>query len=200
MKHVRLFEQFIESLNEAADNDLYFPGNLTPEIEKLLIAYYYANEATPEGQKYMKLLMDVELVKDEGTAYLSMASDMPILSISGRYVNFRGDRRKALEVLPQVIGMGKVKVPTGEYPTFIDFIIYIITKKTGKKLRLEYKNRHTADLIEYDPSVANVRSHGNIDAHPTDKVIIKDFTKLNTREVLDICIKKGFIQKPTYNF
>jgi hypothetical protein len=201
MKHVQLFEQFVNG--EINEQKFWHISEMSPELQRLFIAYMYAQKGTPEGEKYMQVLMDAEIIKNEGTAYLAMHHKLDVISLTDKVVKFRGDRRKALQHLSQFIGMGKIKVPAAQFPDGDNFIMQLITQNTDKNVRLEYtrgSDTQHADLIEYNPDLAYQRSLGNIDPHPTDKVLIKDFLRKNVREVLDICIKKRWIQKPVYNF
>ena len=191
MKNVKLFEQFI---NEAA---VYF-RSLSPEVKELWIAYHYAVEGTPEGDKFSEKIIELGL-----SANTNICPDFDVDNFSGGLTKFRGDTRKAIEHLANFTDLGKVKFPTGDYPTATRFIMDMITQNTGKNVRLEYKGsfgKSPADLIEYDPEVVSQPSANTIHPHPSDVVLIKNFTRSKIRKVLDICIKEGWLKKPVYNW
>jgi len=194
LKYVKLFEQFI---NEAV-------GNLSPDLQELLIAYYYAAEGTPEGDKFTEKIIELGLLdeSDIRSAFMKICPNFEVRSIDGKFTKFRGDRRKALAHLAEFTNVGKVKVPSGDYPTATRFIMDMIIQNTGKNLRLEYKGGRgsAADLVEYNPEVVDQPSLNVIHPHPSDVVLIKDFTQSPIREVLDICIKEGWFKKPVYNW
>jgi len=197
MKHIKLFEQFV---NEAS----YFTADLSPDLQELLIAYYYAAEGTPEGDKFTEKIIELGLLdeSDIRSAFMKICPNFEVRSIDGKFTKFRGDRKKALEHLAEFTNVGKVKIPSGDYPTATKFIMVMIIQNTGKNLRLEYKGGRgsAADLIEYDPEVVDQPSLNVIHPHPSDVVLIKNFTQSPIREVLDICIKEGWFKKPVYNW
>lgn len=197
MKHVQLFEQFI---NEAS-----LTANLSPNVQELLIAYYYATEDTPEGDKFTEKIIELGLLdeKDIKRAYVKICPNFDVETIDGKFTKFRGDRRNAIEHLANFTDLGKVKFPAGDYPTATRFIMDMIIQNTGKNVRLEYSGsfgKSPADLIEYDPEVVDQPSVNTINPHPSDVVLIKNFTRSPIREVLDICIKEGWFKKPVYNW
>jgi hypothetical protein len=192
MKYIKLFEQFV---NEA---------RVAPELQELLIAYFYAAEGTPEGDEFTKKVIEAGLLdeRDIRSAFMKICPNFEVRSIDGKFTKFRGDRRKALELLAEFTNVGKVKVPSGDYPTATTFIMDMIIENTGKNIRLEFKGGRgsAADLLEYDPDVVDQRSLSVIKPHPTDILLIEDFTQTPIREVLDICIKEGWIKKPVFNW
>lgn len=192
MKHIQLFEQFI---NEA---------RVAPELQELLIAYYYAAEGTPEGDEFTKKVIEAGLLdeRDIRSAFMKICPNFEVRSIDGKFTKFRGDRRKALELLAEFTNVGKVKVPSGQYPDAYRFLMDVIIENTGKNIRLEFKGGRgsAADLLEYDPEVVDQPSLSVIHPHPTDILLIEDFTQTPIREVLDICIKEGWIKKPVFNW
>lgn len=198
MKHLQLFEQFI---NEASS---YFTADLSPDLQELLIAYYYAAEGTPEGDKFTEKIIELGLLdeRDIRSAFTKICPNFEVRSIDGKFTKFRGDRRKALAYLAEFTNVGKVKIPSGVYPTAEKFIMVMIIQNTGKNLRLEYKGGRgsAADLVEYNPEVVDQPSLNVIHPHPSDVVLIKNFTQSPIREVLDICIKEGWFKKPVYNW
>ena len=192
MKYIKLFEQFV---NEA---------RVAPELQELLIAYFYAAEGTPEGDEFTKKVIEAGLLdeRDIRSAFMKICPNFEVRSIDGKFTKFRGDRRKALEPLAEFTNVGKVKVPSGDYPTATTFLMDVIIENTGKNIRLEFKGGRgsAADLLEYDPDVVDQRSLSVIKPHPTDILLIEDFTQTPIREVLDICIKEGWIKKPVFNW
>ena len=198
MKHVKLFEQF---LNEAAG---FLTRDLSPDLQELLIAYYYAAEGTPEGDKFTQKLIELGLLdeRDIRSAFMKICPNFEVRTVEGKFTKFRGDRRKALEYLAEFTNVGKVKVPSGDFPSATNFIWSMIAQNTGKDITLRYKGGRgsSADLIEYDPEVVDQPSLNVIHPHPSDVVLIEDFTQTPIREVLDICIKEGWFKKPVYNF
>jgi len=198
MKHLQLFEQFIGEARE------YLTRELSPELQELLLAYYYAAEGTPEGDKFTQKLIELGLLdeRDIKLAFMKICPNFDVRTVDGKFTKFRGDRRKALAHLAEFTSVGKIKVPSGDYPTGTNFIWSMIAQNTGKNLRLEYKGGRgsSADLIEYDPEVVDQPSLNVIKPHPSDVVLIKDFTQTPIREVLDICIKEGWFKKPAYIF
>ena len=192
MKHIKLFDQFI---NEA---------RVAPELQELLIAYYYAAEGTPEGDEFTKKVIEAGLLdeRDIRSAFMKICPNYDVRLIDGKFTKFRGDRSKALELLSEFTNVGKVKVPSGDYPNATTFIMDVIIENTGKNIRLEFKGGRgsAADLLEYDPDVVDQRSLSVIKPHPSDILLIEDFDQTPIREVLDICIKEGWIKKPVYNW
>lgn len=198
MKHIKLFEQFV------AEATGYFTADLSPEVQELLIAYYYAAEGTPEGDKFTEKIIELGLLdeSDIRSAFMKICPNFEVRSIDGKFTKFRGDRKKAIEHLANFTGTGKIKFPAGDYPTATRFIMAMIAQNTGKNVRLEYKGSKgsAADLIEYNPEVVDQPSLNVILPHPSDVVLVKNFTQLPIRKALDDCIKKGLIKKPVYNF
>ena len=145
MKHVKLFEQFI---NEASS---YFTADLSSDLQELLIAYYYAAEGTPEGDKFTEKIIELGLLdeRDIRSAFSKICPNFEVRSIDSQFTKFRGDRRKALAHLAEFTNVGKVKIPSGVYPNAEKFIMVMIIQNTGKNLRLEYKGGRgsAADLV-----------------------------------------------------
>ena len=192
MKHIKLFEQFV---NEAR---IWSPS---VEVQELLIAYWYAATDTPEGDIFTQKLIEAGLLDERKikTAYVIQCPNFDVEIIEGRYTKFRGDRKKAIELLAKFTNLGNVKVPSGDYPDATWFLLDMIRENTGKHLRYE-ENRDGDHLIEYDPEVVDQPSLDVIHSHPSDIVLVKNFTYLPIREALDICIKNGWIKKPVYNW